>query len=129
MAKELETIKQLHKKLIASKLHAFPEKGKVVVSSKHGVYVIYDSKKMHVLHVGKTVSGKNGINQRLSNHLGGQSSFSKKYVIPKKIYLRKEAKFRFFEIENARNRSLVEALTAGLLCPSHIGTGVVPPSK
>ena len=42
---------------------------------------------------------------------------------PKSISLRGGYTFGFVEIENARTRVLLEALTAGLLCPAHFGTG------
>ena len=53
-----------------------------------------------------------------------QSSFSKLYMQINSISLRDWGEFQFIEVENARDRSLLEALTAGLLCPLHIGTGV-----
>lgn len=61
---ESDRILQLYNELIKSPLHVFPTKGKVVVSSKHGVYIVYGENKK-VLHVGMTPYGKNGLNQRL----------------------------------------------------------------
>jgi len=69
--KECEKVMTLHQKLIISVIHNFPEKGKRInVSNKQGVYIVY-SKKNEVLHVGTTKSAKNGLNQRLQNHLTG----------------------------------------------------------
>lgn len=39
------------------------------------------------------------------------------------VSLRNWGLFQLIEIESARERSLLEAFTAGLLCPAHIGTG------
>jgi hypothetical protein len=115
-------IMKLHQKLISSLLLPFPLNGKINVSNKQGVYIVYGVENI-VLHVGKTNGAKEGLNQRLLNHVRNQSSFSKLYMQPNKIALRNSSNFRFIEIENARTRALLEALTAGLLCPAHIGTG------
>jgi len=120
--KEPDEIMKLHKELVASEQHIFPLKGKVNVSEKHGVYIIYSPSEI-VLHVGNTPSGKGGLNQRLYNHVTRTSSFSRKYLKPKGISLRKGYKFRILEVSVPRTRALLEALTAGLLCPAHIGTG------
>lgn len=98
------------------------KKGKVRICENHGVYIIY-SPSNKVLHVGNTPSGKGGLNQRLYNHVTRTSSFSRSYLKPKEISLRDGYKFRFLEVPNPRIRTLLEALTAGLLCPTHIGTG------
>ncbi|PKG52338.1 hypothetical protein [Olleya sp. 1-3] len=120
--KESEKIMLLHKELLKSKVYTFPAFGKIDVSAKQGVYIVYDNNKTP-LHVGKTNRGRNGLNQRLLNHVRNQSSFSKLYMQINNVSLRDWAEFQFIEIENARERSLLEALTAGLLCPLHIGTG------
>lgn len=126
--KEPEKIKLLHQKLITSKYHKFPLSGKIEVSIKQGVYIVYNNTKMP-LHVGKTNRGKNGLDQRLLNHVRNQSSFSKLYMQPYKVSLRDWGEFQYIEIEDARERALLEALTAGLLCPLHIGTGVKKQKK
>ena len=125
---ESEEIKKLFDKLIASPEHLFPENGKVYISDKHGVYIIY-SPSNEILHVGTTKTAKGGLNQRLLNHVRNQSSFSVGYMQPNSISLRKGYKFKFIEVENARTRALLEALTAGLLCPAHFGTGEKKNSK
>jgi hypothetical protein len=121
--KEPLEILNLHRKLLISPFIQFPQKGRVEVCSNQGVYIIA-CPKLYVLHVGRTVSGKNGINQRLNNHLGNKSSFSKKYLLPNKIKLRNGYFYKYSEVDNGRKRALLEALTTGLLCPKHIGTGV-----
>jgi len=66
--KESHKIISLFEKLVSTEYHYFPEKGKMNVTEKHGVYIIY-SPKDEVLHVGNTPSGRNGLNQRLYNGL------------------------------------------------------------
>lgn len=112
-----------YEKLILSPKHNFPEKGKVNVSSKHGVYIIYCPNDF-VLHVGMTPYGKSGLNQRLYNHISKTGVFYREYLRPKDMCLRGTGKFQYIEIDDPRKRALVEALTAGLLCPAHFGTGV-----
>jgi hypothetical protein len=116
-------IMQLYKNLMAAQIHLFPIKGKVNVSVKHGVYVIY-SPTSEVLHVGMTPYGKEGLNQRLYNHISKTGIFYREYLKPRNISLRGTHKFQYIEIENSRIRALLEALSAGLLCPAHFGTGV-----
>lgn len=119
---ESKRIMNLHNQLMISNKYDIPTVGKVKICQNQGVYIIY-SQTGSVLHVGKTNGGKNGIDQRLLNHVRNQSSFSKLYMQPNKVNLRGTAKFQFIEVEDARSRSLLEALTAGLLCPVHIGLG------
>ena len=120
----IESIKimKLYEKLISSKQLLFPEKGKVKVSENQGVYIIYNPNEI-VLHVGNTPSGVKGLNQRLYNHLTNTSSFSRSYLVPNGISLRNGYKFRYVAVPVPRTRVLLEALTTGLLCPAHIGTG------
>lgn len=119
---EPEEIMNLHKALIQSDQYTFPTKGKVKVSEKHGVYIVY-SPADKVLYVGNTPSGEKGLDQRLYNHVTGASSFSKQYLEPQNISLRSGYKYRIIELSSPRKREPLEALTAGLLCPVHIGTG------
>lgn len=115
-------IKKLQALLIASRYYKFPEKGGVKSTVNHGVYIIF-SPENKVLHVGRTYRGRKGLNQRLDNHLNNLSSFSIAYLNKNGRKLRSGYKFKYLEIEDGRTRALVEALTTGLLCPSHIGTG------
>ena len=120
---ECKEVMQLHKELINAKSYSFTPKGtKVNVSEEQGVYIIYSANNI-VLHVGTTKRGKGGLNQRLNNHRNGSSSFSKKYLKPNNIKLSGGCKFRYIEVEDGRKRAFLEALTIGLLCPKHIGTG------
>jgi excinuclease UvrABC nuclease subunit len=113
---------KLYMGLIESDSLRFSSSQRVNVSQNQGVYIIYDSLD-RVLHVGTTKSAKKGLNQRLNNHRNGQSSFSKNYLKPNSISLDENYKFKFIVENDARKRILLEALTAGLLCPVYIGTG------
>lgn len=120
--KESEIIKALFEKLISSNYHIFPLKGKVNVTDNHGIYIIYNPKN-EVLHVGNTPSGKEGLNQRLYNHISCTGVFYEKYLKPNKINMRSTHKFKHLEVDDIRQRALLEAYSAGKLCPLHFGTG------
>jgi len=116
-------IYKLHCNLLREPTHTFPaERIKLDITLKQGVYIIYNSKHK-VVHVGKTNSAKGGLNQRMNDHLGKNSSFTKNYLKPNKVDVRKGYYFRYLEIENSKERTFVEAMTAGFLCPDYIGTG------
>lgn len=119
---ESKKIFELHKALLKSDLVCFPIVGKVNISDKQGVYIIYGLQN-EVLHVGTTKRGENGLNQRLYDHLAKKSSFRNNYLKPKRISLRNGYKFRYIIEEDGRKRALLEALTTGLLCPVYIRTG------
>tara|TARA_R110002051_G_scaffold13808_6_gene45651 strand:- start:14975 stop:15358 length:384 start_codon:yes stop_codon:yes gene_type:complete len=121
--RECEKIEELFNQLVNSESIPFTNKGeRVQVSKKHGVYFInYDNK---VLHVGNTVSGKGGLDQRLNDHRSGTSSFRNNYLKPNNFKLDSSFYFKFIEVENSRERMLLQALTIGKLCPAYIGTGV-----
>jgi hypothetical protein len=123
MTEESQRIKKLFGNLITSHLYIFPVSGKVKVSLLHGVYILYDSNDI-VLHVGMTPYGKDGLNQRLYNHISKTGVFYREYLKPNEICLRGIGKFRYIEVDDARTRALLEALTAGILCPLHFGTGI-----
>ena len=77
-----------------------------------------------VLHVGRTQRGKNGLRQRINNHLHGASSFHIEYLKPKRINLRSaQYTYQYLELADARKRALLESYAVGTLCPKHIGTG------
>jgi hypothetical protein len=119
---ECVEIDKLYQSLINKELYHFPTHGKVNISNKHGVYIIY-SPSNDVLHVGRTNRAKKGLNQRLQNHVNNGSSFSKKYLNYQGYHLREGYYFKFIEIDDGRKRALLEALAIGKLCPAHIGTG------
>ena len=122
MATELEKIRGLYKKLINEEKHIFPKTGGLKAPIERGVYVIFDPKGT-VLHVGKTSRAKQGLRQRLNNHLRGQSSFTKKYLKGRGAKLRAGYAFKSVIVDDARLRTLLEAYALAYLCPKHLGTG------
>jgi hypothetical protein len=119
---EPSIIEGLFEKLTSSNFHIFPMKGKINVSDRHGVYIIYNPQN-DVLHVGNTPSGRKGLNQRLYNHISCTGVFYDKYLKPNKIKMRGTHKFKYLEVKDIRQRALLEAYAAGNLCPAHFGTG------
>jgi len=123
MAQEPKKIQKLLQELINSESHSFPPKFKPLdAPTEHGVYIIYNSQD-EVVHVGRSVRGKNGLHQRLKNHLQGASSFANKYLDGDGSKLRNGYKFKYLVIPDPRKRALVEALATGTLCPLHLGLG------
>ena len=122
MAPEREEIKKLFRALWKQPMQRFPSEHEVLVASlEPGVYII--RKGDVVLHVGSTLRGKNGLRQRLNNHLHGSSSFTNKYLNGNGAALRKRHSFQFLVVKNARSRTLLEAYAIGILCPKHLGLG------
>lgn len=120
---EVRRIRKLYQQLVRAKRVAFPESRKALSApTSHGVYVIYGSRGA-TLHVGRTVSGRRGLRQRLNNHLQGQSSFTAAMFGRKGARLRRSHSFAYVEVSNARRRALLEAYAVGNLCPRHVGTG------
>ena len=120
---EQQAVKALFQKLRRSPLHTFPSfGGKLDAPLAQGVYVIY-SPRGKVLHVGRTPQGRNGIHQRLRDHLRGQSSFTSQYLNKDGSKLRDGYKFRCLVVKSPRRRALLEAYAMGCLCPDHIGLG------
>ncbi|MCK4403819.1 MAG: hypothetical protein KAW02_01890 [candidate division Zixibacteria bacterium] len=76
-----------------------------------------------VVHVGRTRKAKDGIHQRLKNHLYGRSSFADHCLSGKGSKLRRGYKYRYLEVENGRERALLESYAIGHLCPLHLGLG------
>ncbi len=117
-----EKIQQLYKQLINQPVNYFPaSRTRWQLTNEHGVYIIYSPKHI-VLHVGKTSRGKNGLKQRMYNHLHNASSFSGEYLSKRNLDLRKGFYFRFLVVKETRERAYLENLASGMLCPEHIGT-------
>jgi hypothetical protein len=86
------------------------------------VYIIY--KEEVVLHTGRTLRGKDGLQQRLKNHLHGSSSFTVEYLKGKGATLREGGyTYQYLELGDSRKRALLEAYAIGTLCPEHLGLG------
>jgi hypothetical protein len=123
MPSEELRIKNLYCKLMNEERATFPAVGESLdAPDRHGVYVIFSPRDV-VVHVGRTVRGKNGLRQRLNNHLHGASSFVKHFLHGKGARLRDKYKFSYLEVSNARTRALLESLAVGSLCPKHLGDG------
>ncbi|OGF25045.1 hypothetical protein A2303_05480 [Candidatus Falkowbacteria bacterium RIFOXYB2_FULL_47_14] len=115
--------KNLVNKLLKAKLEVFPQEGYAVnASCDQGVYIIYGPDRA-VLHIGRTLRAKNGLRQRLKNHLRGQSSFVHTFLKGKKDRLRDKCLYGYLVIPDSRCRALTEALAIGILCPKHLGLG------
>jgi hypothetical protein len=125
MSSESKKIHALYKKLVHAERTAFPKAGEPLVApGGHGVYAIYGPRGT-VLHVGRTIRGKNGLRQRLANHLHASSSFTNEYLRGKGSKLRGTHRYALIEVSNSRARALLEALAIGCLCPKHIGVGEI----
>lgn len=123
MSRENRQVRALFQRLEKQARFRFPNAGEAWdAPDRHGVYVIF-SKHGTVVHVGRTLRGKQGIRQRLKNHLYGSSSFTQQYLDGKGSKLRGEYEYSFLEISNARTRALLESLATGILCPKHVGLG------
>ena len=121
MTSERRLIQGLFKKLWVQPAHSFPQHGPLNAAKKQGVYII--RKGRVVLHVGRTLRGKNGLHQRLNNHLYGSSSFTNEYLEGEGARLRKGHTYQYLSLGNPRQRALLEAYGVGTLCPKHVGLG------
>ena len=120
---DYETIKSLFNELIRRPLQTFPaHREELGAPKQRGVYIIYNRKR-EVLHVGATPKAKNGIAQRLRNHMSAKSSFVSRYLSGDGSQLRDGYMFRCLVVEDRRLRALLDAFAIGHLCPAHIGHG------
>ena len=123
MNSESQQVRVLFDELCAQLKRSFPQyRQPLDAPSKPGVYII--RKAETVLHVGRTLRGRDGIHQRLKNHLHGSSSFTNVYLKGKGAALREDGyTYQYLELEDRRKRALLEAYAVGTLCPKHIGLG------
>ena len=122
--RETVIVHKLYDALLKQPLRPFPPpRQSIDAPAKRGVYVIY-SPRGRVLHVGSTPKAREGIAQRLRDHLAAQSSFTQRYLGGEGTKLRKGYKFRCLVVPRSRQRALLEALAIGTLCPAHIGHGL-----
>jgi len=122
MTPENALIKKLFNDLCAKPITTFPkEREPLEAPCSHGVYIIRKDDK--VLHVGRTHRAKNGLRQRLYNHLYGQSSFTEKHLHGSGKEMRKGYTYQYLEVSDPRHRALLEAYAVGILCPEHLGLG------
>lgn len=120
---ESRTLQKLMNGLLHSPKYAFPKQREPMLAPKaKGVYIIVSDKGL-ILHVGQTPLAKNGLRQRLYDHLNGRSSFVQSYLDGDGSILRNgHYYYQYIEIASSRTRVLLEALCAGTHCPKHIGT-------
>ena len=117
MACERQKVEELFMELCKQPMLQFPqEREQLEAPSEPAAYVIRKGK--IVLHVGRTLRGKDGLYQRLKNHLYGSSSFTEKYLKGNGAALRKGHTYQFLVVEDARLRALLEAYATGTLCQS-----------
>lgn len=111
--------------LIGAPRQVFPRyPGGLQASKRRGVYVIYD-RRGRVAHVGRTPKAKDGIAQRLRDHMHGQSSFAVHHLKNDGSRLwRENFEFRSIAVPSGRYRALLEAYAIGRLCPIHLGLGL-----
>ena len=118
-----QTIRRFLNELLRSDSHPFPpERGRLHAPTEPGVYLIYDARG-RVAHVGRTPRARNGLRQRLNDHLHGNSSFTNEYLKGDGSKLRHGYQYKYLVITDPRKRALVEALATGALCPLHLGLG------
>src|SRR4030066_1790247 len=102
--REIET---LLRKLCNQPRQVFPQqRERLDAPLKQGLYII--RKDEAVLHVGRTLRGKNGLRQRLTNHLHGSSSFVNEYLKGKGTILRNgKYTYQYLELSDSRKRALL----------------------
>lgn len=113
-------IKELLNELLKEPLKYFSDNDTISkLTIAQGVYIIYQDKS--ILHVGRTYRAKQGIKQRIKNHLYGNSSFMKYFDKMNKEKLKKYCTFKYIEVKSDRKRALLEFLAIGILCPEYLG--------
>ena len=117
MSTECQTIAELLKELCEQKKRPFPQRRQPLTGPEsHGVYII--RRNDTVLHVGKTSRAQGGLQQRLRDHLYGNSSFVRDDLNGQGATLRETGyTYQFLVEQDARTRALLEALATGTLCP------------
>ncbi len=120
---EQKDIRKRFARLLAGKRHPFPLIGEVLKApTRHGVYVVYGPRNK-ILAVRRTVRGRNGILQRLTDHLRGNSSFMAGHFKRDGLRLRGTCSYTYVAVKNPRKRALLESYAVGYLCPTHLGLG------
>jgi len=117
------TIKALYQQLVSAPQYKFPKTRErwTAIPTTEGVYVIRDSEE-GVLYVGRTLGGAKpgpGLRRRIANHTGVRADWPGHGVAD----LRGTCTYQFVEVDNPRQRALLEALATGLLCPRRLGVG------
>lgn len=122
VSKEILEIQRLFERLCHQPRQPFPARGRSLNAPRdQGVYVI--RKGRVVFHVGRTIRARQGLLQRLRNHLQGRSSFTRLYFNRDGARLRNGFTYQTLVVRDTRLRALLESYAMGRLCPRHIGTG------
>ena len=123
MSCEYHEIAKLLEELLRQNRQPFPQRHTPLdAPENHGVYIIRQNDT--VLHVGRTQRARDGLRQRLTDHLYGNSSFVRDDQNGQGARLRGQGyTYQYLEVECPRKRALLEALAIGTLCPRHAGTG------
>jgi hypothetical protein len=122
MTRDQRIVRALFAQLRRAPLKKFPKLREALdAPTGLGVYMIYDPEG-RVAHVGRTPRAAGGIAQRLRNHMGGASSFTRKNLKGDGSKLRGKYRYRCIEVKTKRHCALLEAYAIGSLCPMHIGT-------
>jgi hypothetical protein len=120
-AKERREVIVLFRQLRRQPAIPFPQpRQRLKAPYARGVYLICDPGG-RVVHVGRTPRAKNGLHQRLSDHLAGRSSFVHDHLQQDGSRLRAGYTFQYLEVEDTRKRALLEAFATAWLCPDHLG--------
>ena len=123
--RERRAVEALFKELVEAPQEKFPRfPAGLKASKRRGDYIICD-RRGRAVHVGRTPKAKEGIAQRLRDHMHGQSSFGRTYLKDDGSRLwREEFEFRWIVVPSGRYRALLEAYAIGRLCPVHLGLGL-----
>lgn len=122
---ERQQIRSLFKALERQPEALFPIRGaRLAITSAQGVYVIRGKDRV-VVHVGRTVRGREGLLQRIGNHIAGKSSFVREYLKGRREVLRDGCTYQFLEVSDGRQRALLEHYATAWHCPKHLGIGAV----
>ena len=120
---ERERIARLLAELDLKPVLPFPPAGQPLRASKNqGVYVIRGPENI-VVHVGRTLRGKSGLQQRLRDHLAERSSFVQESLGRAGSKLREGFTYQCMEVPSDRERALLEHIATAWHCPKHLGVG------
>ena len=118
---ERNRIQQLLEALNQASISLFPRgRESIRVPKKLGVYVIRDPAEA-VVYVGRTTRAKNGLHQRLRNHMAGKSALVRVHLKGDTNRLRDGFSYQFLEVENDRERALLEHIATAWHCPEVLG--------
>jgi GIY-YIG catalytic domain len=123
---ERNRVQQLFEALNRVSISLFPRGSEsIAVPRKRGVYVIRDPDNA-VVYVGRTTRAKNGLHQRLRNHMAGKSALVRVLLQGDTSKLREGFSYQFLEVEDDRERALLEHIATAWHCPKVLGLSGPP---